>query len=103
MKTLTNEILTKAAKVVEDNVNELHKNDDKHDYKSSVNAKVKNPDAIRYIDVELKEERVVCGCTRNDTIIIVFTKDGYALSVEGSFSLLHLKWFIEEVEKEVKE
>jgi hypothetical protein len=103
MKTLTNEILTKAAKTVENMANELNKNDDKYDYKSSVNAKVKNPDAIRYIDVELKEERIVDGNIRNDTIIIAFTKDGDALSVEGSFSLLHLQWFIEAVAKEMKE
>ncbi len=102
MKTLTNEILTKAAKTVENMTNELNKND-KYGYKSLVNASIKKTDSEGYIDVELKEERTIYECTRNDTIIIAFNKDGDALSVDGSFSLLHLKWFIEAVTKEVKE
>ena len=102
MKNLTNEILTKAAKAVEERTNELNKND-KYNYKSSFNANIKNQDSIRYIDVELKEERIVGEFIRTDTIIIAFNEEGDALSVDGSFSLLHLQWFIEAVQKEMKE
>ena len=97
MKTLTNEVLTKAAKTVEEWTNELNKSD-KYNYKSSVNASIKNPDSIRYIDVVLTEERIV-----SDTIIITFNEEGDALSVDGSFPFLHLQWFIEAVKKEMKE
>lgn len=102
MKNLTNEVLTKAAKDVEERTNELNKND-KYNYKSSVNASIKNPDSIRYIDVVLKEERIVGEFIRSDTIIITFNEEGDALSVDGSFSFLHLQWFIEAVAKEMKE
>lgn len=102
MKTLTNEVLSKAAKTVENMTNELNKND-KYGYNSLINASIKKTDSERYIDVELKEERVISEFVRNDTIVIAFSKDGDALSVDGSFSFLHLKWFIEAVAKEMKE
>lgn len=101
MKNLTNEILAKAAKAVEERTNELNKND-KYNYKSSVNANIKNQDSIRYIDVELKEERIVGEFIRTDIITIAFNKEGDALSVDGSFSFLHLQWFIEAVAKEME-
>jgi len=102
MKNLTNEVLTKAAKTVEDMSNELNKTD-KYNYKSSVNASIKKTNSAGYIDVKLKEERIIGEFIHTDTIIIAFNEDGNALSVDGSFSFLHLQWFIEAVQKEMKE
>lgn len=101
MKTLTNEVLTKAAKTVENMTNELNKNY-RYGYKSSVDASIKKTNSAGYIDVELKEERIIGEIVRNDTIVIAFNANGSALSVDGSFSFLHLQWFIEAVAKEME-
>lgn len=102
MKNLTNEILTKAAKVVAEKSNKLNKTE-RYEYKVSADASIKKKNLSGYIEVELREEIISCGLCYEENITIIFTDYGSALSVkDGSMSLLHLQWFIEAVAKEME-